>query len=610
MEASVPARVSRQVLRGFAGLLLAAGLGAPLLAAPALAAQDFPVSGHVVDAATGQPVARATVALTPIDAGQATPAAQVAPSPGQSRGLGFRSRRFGAQTPQTPALAAVSTGADGGFLFPAVPPGRYRLSAARRGYAVAFFDEHAGFFAAVIVGPGASATGLRFPLRPNATIEGAVLDSSGDPVEMASLTLFRRVDDGTGAIRQVRSTFVQQGDSSYAFTDLTPGTYYLSASGRPWYAEAPPPSGANAGAPDPLDVVYPVTFYDGAASSSAAQPIVLKAGDDAHADMTLSAVPAVHLQLPSGDTSGSFMMPQLSQSAFSGSVSVPIWQTSYEAGPPGRPPVRTITVPPGTYTLHAEGADRTLDTADGSTLPNLTEQNPPVQVSGRVAMADGSPLPAGAQLELNPVSENVQGAVSAVSFFSGGASGRRGFGGFDGFARLRERSVDSTLQADGSFHANAVMPGQYRVSLSDAAHGDLVVTDAAAGGGQISGHFVLQVGLQPVTLAATAVRGDSSIAGVVSDAHGAPEAGVMVLLAPADGTLPTLYRQEESNSDGSFSIPDIPAGAYRVMAIRDGWDLAWRSPAVLSPYLAAGVAALVPANGMLALKQPVPAQDR
>jgi hypothetical protein len=84
----------------------------------------------------------------------------------------------------------------------------------------------------------------------------------------------------------------------------------------------------------------------------------------------------------------------------------------------------------------------------------------------------------------------------------------------------------------------------------------------------------------------------------------------MVLLASADSKLPGLTRQEESNSDGSWSIRDLPAGAYRVLAIRDGWDLAWKTPAVLAPYLTSSISAQVPAEGELALKQPVPAQDR
>jgi hypothetical protein len=589
------------------------------LAVSVLSAQEFTVSGKVVDAATAQPVARATVDLTPIVAGEEAPSAQVAASPGQSRERGLRGRSSGPQNHPIAALTDVTTAADGSFVFPAVPAGRYRLSAARRGYAVGFFDEHGSFYAAVIVGPGAVATSLRFPLQPKALIEGTVLDSSGDPVETASLTLFRQIDDGTGAIRPVRNTYIQQDDSSYAFSDLAPGTYYVSATGRPWYAENQHPPAADAGVPDPLDVVYPTTFYAGADSAASAQPIVLAAGDDAHADMTLSAVQAVHLQLPPGDGPSSFSLPQLTQSAFSGSVPVPMWQTTFEQGEAGKPPIRTIAVAPGTYTLRTNGGETTLDATSGTTLPAIAEPSAGVSVDGKAALADGSALPTGTLLQLTPVrDEEQEGQFEGNLVFRGGGSlrlsGLRGAGGFRGFPQLRQRSVDVAVAADGSFHANAVDAGDYRLSVSGPARSAFQLTDAAASGAQItgtaSGDMILHVGAANTMLAATVVRAASSVQGVVVDSSGAPEAGVMVLLASVDSKLPALTRQEESNSDGSWSIGGIPGGAYRVIAIRNGWDLAWKTPSVLVPYLAGAVLAQVPAGGELALKKPVPAQNR
>ena len=47
-----------------------------------------------------------------------------------------------------------------------------------------------------------------------------------------------------------------------------------------------------------LDKVYPLTFYDGALTSADATAIELQAGASVTADITLRAVPAVHLRLP------------------------------------------------------------------------------------------------------------------------------------------------------------------------------------------------------------------------------------------------------------------------------------------------------------------------
>jgi hypothetical protein len=40
-----------------------------------------------------------------------------------------------------------------------------------------------------------------------------------------------------------------------------------------------------------------------------------------------------------------------------------------------------------------------------------------------------------------------------------------------------------------------------------------------------------------------------------------------------------LFKQEQSNSDGSFGIGAIAPGKYLLMAIEKGWDVEWTNPA-------------------------------
>jgi hypothetical protein len=47
-----------------------------------------------------------------------------------------------------------------------------------------------------------------------------------------------------------------------------------------------------------FDKVYPLTFYDGAASTAGATAIDLQPGQHATADFTLHSVRAVHLRIP------------------------------------------------------------------------------------------------------------------------------------------------------------------------------------------------------------------------------------------------------------------------------------------------------------------------
>ena len=57
-----------------------------------------------------------------------------------------------------------------------------------------------------------------------------------------------------------------------------------------------------------------------------------------------------------------------------------------------------------------------------------------------------------------------------------------------------------------------------------------------------------------------------------------------------------LFRRDQSDSDGTFTLREILPGRYTVVAIERGWELDWQDPAVLKPYLARGEVLDVVAN--------------
>ena len=80
----------------------------------------------------------------------------------------------------------------------------------------------------------------------------------------------------------------------YRMGHLAPGTYYLSVSARPWYAQnSNPHRGPGNPNPDPksdaqtmqdaaaLDVTYPLTFYPGTTDSAGATPLQSTPGEKA-----------------------------------------------------------------------------------------------------------------------------------------------------------------------------------------------------------------------------------------------------------------------------------------------------------------------------------------
>ncbi len=566
----------------------------------ALRAQQFEVAGRVMDAVAGTPLAHAAVDIEPLE-----------DSPGAAGG-DSGAPRFGRQRGAPPtALAAATTAADGSFRFSGVAAGRYALRASRRGYLPASLDQHGQFFAALVVGRDEpSATRIRFALQPLATIEGSVLDSSGDPVQTATISLFMQSADGTGKVQNRESTSLRPGSSTFQFDALAPGTYFLAVAGRPWFAQTGAP---DSDMPNPLDVAYSATFFDGASSAAGAQPILLKAGETARANVSLHAVPAVHIRVSVQQQGNSgFSMPQLNVPAFGSSLPLGAGITTDRVARQNGTTTLSLTmsVPPGTYSIEQGAETKTLNATADTTFSADAAASAPVRLTGKLAMADGTALPAGMALRLVPEARG-GGAMYTVFRASdaGDAAEGRFMGGFSGFSR---RSIETAVAADGSFAADAVPPGDYRLNVSNAGSGAVVVTDAAATGGQLSGEQVLHVGADPVMLAATVALASGSVAGRVLGAGGATESGAMVLLvpggaasaAPAASTM--LYRQNESDSDGTWTIGDVVPGVYRAVAIRDGWDLAWRRPEVLAPYLAAGSEAVtVAAGGAVTLDKPL-----
>lgn len=94
-------------------------------------------------------------------------------------------------------------------------------------------------------------------------------------------------------------------DGSFHFAHLTPGTYYVAVSGRPWYAQMPQPRALPTEEGQPaqpeqaalapeFDVAYPVTYYNGTTSAASATPLQVTEGTRTEIQFRLQPVPAIH----------------------------------------------------------------------------------------------------------------------------------------------------------------------------------------------------------------------------------------------------------------------------------------------------------------------------
>ena len=488
----------------------------------------------------------------------------------------------------------METQVDGRFAFAALPAGKYSLTtASTRGYRAQGFNQHGNYFTGIAVGPDLDAGSLLFRLVPDATIEGNVTDDDSDPVRNASVSLFQRNND-TGQQRTQQVFNAATDDRGhYQFAHLAPGTYFVAVSARPWYAQYAGPGEAQ---PNPesagrlaeekaqLDVAYPMTFYPAAEDSSSASAIVLHPGERVTADVAMRVVPAVHLRIKTGEVGGKNAgnneprgFPRVSQGIFEGTLAPVMSAQGFG------------------YTV---GAYEYTGIAPGHYVIEMPASEAPAGKRGAVGWYKELDLSGTMELNVNeaPMLASVTGAVMLED--STRPAGKL-------YVELTNRRTRESFTAEVSnkglfdFKDSEIRPGTYYVTLVNAP--GIQLRSLLATGARTAGQ-TLEIGGGSVQLVCTATRAAARINGVVLRDE-KPFAGAMVVLVPRDpASSYTLFRRDQSDSDGTFTLPQVPPGTYTVIALEHGWDLDWTSPAVLEPYLKNGTPIDVTSEGKLSVK--------
>ena len=454
--------------------------------------------------------------------------------------------------------------ADGGkFEFTGVPAGKYRLSGARRGFITASYDEHFQFNTAIVTGASVNTEELVLKLQPEAIISGQILDEASEPVRHASVNLYEEThDEGFPQMRSVRGA--QTNDlGEYEAANLMPGSYYLSVSAQPWYAVHPPSqlgSKTKNRAPTEvspaLDVAYPVTYSGDTSDSDTATPIVIRGGERVRLDVHLNPVPALRLVFPAPPGQNSFIAPQIERSSFDGVSHVQI------SGMRRVDNLWEVTgVPAGRYNIRFQSGSGTA-----------------VQMNGVELTQNGQTIdPASAQpLSHVKISVQAPGEPEMPKKLSVGLS-----------ARLRSLSRWASTDAKGEAEFQDISAGRYEVTVGGGGK-RYSVSRILADGAEVSGHtLTIAPGSSPsVTL--TVVSGSVELEGAVKHA-GKPFAGAMVVLVPKNpGDNRDLFRRDQSDLDGTFTLANVVPGSYTLLAIDDGWDLNWSEPEVIAAYVKHG----------------------
>jgi hypothetical protein len=525
--------------------------------------QGYRIAGVLVNWVTGQPVAGASVAIAPT-----------------------------AQGTDREISRSVITGADGRFNFADLSRGKYSLMAAAHGFMLQYFDRHSMYSTAIVAGPDLDSERLVFRLQPDASVEGQVNDENNDPVQSAMVRLFQQsLEDG----RQ-RTIPMNQGQTDdqgrFRISHLAPGTYYLAVSARPWYAQNNRVTlrrksnnrDADARAAQEaatLDVTYPLTFYPDSADSAGASPIVLHPGERVTADVVMRAVPSLHLRIRtsisgSAGAPGMVGFPRVSQRIFDGYLDS-VFNAPESSVEPGVVDIAGLA--PGHYVI-----EMPVSKAANEKEANRSGYRE-VDLAG--------------DLEVNASDSSGFATVAGSVLFEGAQRAPKGVS----VRLLNEETGEnfgSKISDRGRFEFEGVKPGRYVVVLQSG--GGYFLRKMSATGAKLTGRTLEISSSSSVRIAATVGRGVAQVNGVALRG-GKPFSGAMIVLVPQDAANNSpLFRRDQSDSDGTFTLPNVVPGQYTVLALANGWDLEWGNPAVLQPYLKGGEAIQITGDGKLQIE--------
>lgn len=483
----------------------------------------------------------------------------------------------------------VSSDAGGHFSFGNLPAGKYALVAKRRGFRQQALDQHDAFSTAVVAGPKLDAEHIVFRLQPSGTISGNVVDEDNEPVGGAQIWLFiRSVSMGVASTH-----FATSGNSNdkghYRFSNLGPGTYFLAVTAQPWYAQGqqrfvmrPGPTGQPETEPEaehsPFDVAYPLTYYSGASDFAAATPVTLTAGNGVTANVTLRAVPAVRLrvQMPLDEAGRGGKSIQLFHEGPGG---MRMYVNMAQYGDPNSG-MYISGFAPGHYDVEyrhfdpkdgkqLDGGTQTIDvTGDGTFEPHVAGTG---SISGKIVTE--RPLPEGQPL--------------FVQLWAG--------------PNLTLGSGQVGSDGSVSFPGVLAKPGKYEVTV--VGQPDVSVQSVSATGAKVIGRMVELSGSGPVELTIAVGSGKQAEVKGFALEDDKPVVGAMVLLLPEDSrSFSSFVPRDQSDTDGSFELRQVPPGKYRAIAIDDGTELEYTNPEAIEPYLAAAQSVSVPPGGQVKIQ--------
>lgn len=563
----------------------------------------------------------------------------------EGSGSPVRRARVSIAAPELRGGRSAITDEQGRFSFPALPAGRYTITASKAGHVdITYGAKRAGRPGTPVqLGEGQSLERLSLAMPRGGVITGIVVDEHGEPAAGTQVRALRYVMQ-TGERRLQMAGQDQTDDRGmYRIFQLQPGDYMINAvprnmavgdirqaisseiasltqliqtTGGQGFAESGPGTELRArlallqqqmAASDQMQsTAYAPVYYPGTAAPASAQTIPLGAGEErAGVDFQLQLVPTTSVGgivvgpaggLPAGTTVA--LIP-----AHAGAPDIPgLGNNMTRVGAEGRFNFDNVT--PGDYMLQARAVVRSpVDGAAPARGRGRGPQGPIAQVlwaSADVGVG-GQPLP---QIVLNLQSGMT---VSGVVRFEG--SGPAPTDLSEVRVTLAPRGPQEfeiggvpPTQADesGRFRITGVAPGRYTLSAAlgggRGGRGGLVATGpssqwmlrSAIYNGQDLLDFPVEIApnqhLQDIVL--TWSTQTQELTGTIQDTAGGPTSDFTIIVFPSDPRywqpLARRITATRPGTDGRFTFRGLPAGDYRLTAVTDVEPGEWYDPEFLN----------------------------
>ncbi len=466
------------------------------------------------------------------------------------------------------ATIRATTQVGGQFVFSNLEPGRYRLSADRRGFVPQEYGARAPGLPGETVDlqSGAPVMPLMIRLTPLGAIAGKVVDEEGEPVAEASIQALRYTfTPGGGRLTAARVTTTNDL-GEYRLYGLRPGRYYISAENH--LAGPREDSGA-----------YAPTFFPGVTDPAGAAALELPAGGESlGADFSLQQARTVRVRgrvgnVPSGRSVRNVSVVLMPRTA-SGLGAT--FNRSAAAQEPGGT-FQIDNVIPSSYVIAAYTAEQgarytasqSIDVGNADLDGVELSLYPGVDLVGRVTSDPGSNRgPGGLTINLRPRFPSP----------TGGFTGR--------------------FKNDGALKIEGVAPGDYAVEISGVPEGlyvrsvrilgaDALTSSVSVPGGRSTGELEVSLGTDGGRIDGRVTRGGQE-----------PAASVQVVLVPEPGLRAQVhrYRSASTNAEGAFSLLGIAPGDYQLFVWEDLGEGNYLDPDFIRNFEQLGRAVKVPPN--------------